>query len=121
MWPKRLRDYWAGVDDGADVSYRVAVAARTVREWLQAISLGHGITLVPRSTASLFRGEAVRFIPMPALAPSRICLARRAEDERPMLRNFVAVAHWLGCGASHAFGLEGASIIDQHDPVGACH
>ena len=45
--PQRLRDYWAGVDDGADPSYEVSELADGPGARLSALGEGRGVSLCP--------------------------------------------------------------------------
>ena len=91
-WPRRLRDYWAGVDDGADPGYTVAVAASGPGEWLDALAEAKGVSLCPRSIAGYYRKQDVIYVPVADLGPCAVGLAWRAGDGSPLLSNFVASA-----------------------------
>ena len=87
-WSRALRDYWAGVDDGADPNYSVAVAARGQGEWLGALAEGHGVSLCPRSIAGYYRRQDVAYVPVEDVRPCEVGLAWRAGDGGPIVRNF---------------------------------
>lgn len=91
-WSSSLRDYWAGVDDGADPSYSVAVAARGPGEWLAALAGGQGVSLCPRSIAGYYRRDDVAYVRVEDVRPCTVGLAWRAGDGGPMVDNFVASA-----------------------------
>jgi DNA-binding transcriptional LysR family regulator len=91
-WPQRVRDYWAGVDDGADPAYAVSVLAGGPGEWLSAVGEGRGVSLCPASIANYYRRDDLAFLPVAGLAPNTIGLAWRRDNEGPLVRNFTACA-----------------------------
>ncbi|MBV9424189.1 MAG: LysR family transcriptional regulator [Solirubrobacterales bacterium] len=91
-WSRALRDYWAGVDDGADPSYGVAVAAPGPGEWLAALAEGQGVSLCPGSIAGYYQRQDVAYVRVEDLRPCTVGLAWRAGDGGPILGNFVASA-----------------------------
>ena len=91
-WAPALRDYWAGVDDGADASYRVAVAAPGPGEWLAALAEGQGVSLCPRSISGYYQRQDIAYVRVEDLRPCTVGLAWRASDGGPIIGNFVASA-----------------------------
>ena len=91
-WAPALRDYWAGVDDGADPSYTVAVAARGPGEWLAALAEGQGISLCPSSIAGYYQRQDIAYVRAEDVPPCTVGLAWRASDGGPIVGNFVASA-----------------------------
>ena len=91
-WSRALRDYWAGVDDGADPSYGVAVAAPGPGEWLAALAEGQGVSLCPGSIAGYYQRQDVAYVRVEDVRPCTVGLAWRAGDGGPILGNFVASA-----------------------------
>jgi DNA-binding transcriptional LysR family regulator len=92
-WPRRVRDYWAGADDGMDPSYEVSVVASGPGEWLDALGAGKGVSLCPASIAGYYRREDLAYVPVERLGPSTIGVAWRVDRDGPLVRNFVASAH----------------------------
>lgn len=91
-WSPALRDYWAGVADGADPGYNVAVSATGPGGWLDALAEGEGVSLCPRSIAGYYRREDIAYVRVEGLPPSVIGLASQPADDAPIIRNFVASA-----------------------------
>lgn len=91
-WPQRLRDYWAGVADGADPSYEVSVLADGPGDWLSGLREGRGVSLSPASIADYYRRADLAYANVRDLAPSTVGLAWRRDPAGPVLRNFVASA-----------------------------
>lgn len=53
---------------------------------------GRGICLVAAGNAPLITRGGVVTRPVHGLAPSRLALARRADDQRPLVRDYVRAA-----------------------------
>ncbi|HEV3046046.1 MAG TPA: LysR family transcriptional regulator [Solirubrobacteraceae bacterium] len=100
-WPRRLRDHWAGVDDGAPAGYAIGALAGGLGEWLAALGEGRGVSLCPASIVSFYAREDLSFVPVVDLAESTIGLCWRLDRDGPALRNFIAYArtHFAERGA----------------------
>jgi DNA-binding transcriptional LysR family regulator len=88
-WSQNLRDYWAGVEDGLDASYRVTALANSPGEWLSAIGDGSGISLCPASVGSYYTRNDVSCVRVGGLTPNAVGLAWRQDQLGPLLRNFI--------------------------------
>ena len=88
-WPQRVRDYWAGVDDGGDTAYEFPLLADNPGEWLNAIAEGRGVSLCPASIASYYRRDDLSYVWVADLAPNPVGLAWRHDRHGPLLRNFI--------------------------------
>jgi DNA-binding transcriptional LysR family regulator len=88
-WSQQLRDYWAGVGDGVDASYRVAALANSPGEWLTAIAEGIGVSLCPASIANYYTRDDLAYVRVGGLAPSSVGLAWRNDQVGPLMRNFI--------------------------------
>jgi DNA-binding transcriptional LysR family regulator len=101
-WPQRIRDYWAGVDDGADATYAVAIVTHGLGEWLAALADGKGWSLCPRSIAAYYERDGLVFGPVEGLGHGTIGLAWRSDHDVALVVNFVrsageyVAAHSLG-------------------------
>jgi DNA-binding transcriptional LysR family regulator len=91
-WPQRLRDYWAGVDDGADASYEVSVLADGPGAWLSAVGGGRGVSLCPASIAGYYRRADLAYVTVSDVAPNSVGIAWRRDRDGALLRNFIASA-----------------------------
>jgi DNA-binding transcriptional LysR family regulator len=88
-WAQRVRDYWAGVDDGADPAYEISVLADSPGEWLDAIAQGRGLSLCPASIAGFYRRGDLGYVPVAKLAANLVGLAWRHDQQGPLVRTFV--------------------------------
>lgn len=91
-WPQRLRDYWAGVDDGADPAYVVSVLAHGPGEWLDALAEGRGVCLCPSSISSYCQRDDLAFTSVEQLTANAVGLAYRRGRGGPLVSNFIASA-----------------------------
>ena len=91
-WPQRLRDYWAGVDDGADPCYEVSELADGPGAWLSALGEGRGVSLCPASIAGYYRRADLAYLTVRDLACNWIGLAWRRDRDAPVVRTFIANA-----------------------------
>jgi DNA-binding transcriptional LysR family regulator len=76
---------------GGDVPI-IGATARTVDEWCEHVVAGHGIGLSPASALRFHGRPGVCFVPGAGLPPATMCVAWRAGDTRPVVRQFVALA-----------------------------
>jgi DNA-binding transcriptional LysR family regulator len=88
-WTQHLRDYWAGVADGRDASYRVTTLANSPGEWLSAIAEGRGISLAPASIASYYARDDLSYVRVCGLVKNAVGLAWRQDQLGPLLHNFI--------------------------------
>jgi DNA-binding transcriptional LysR family regulator len=91
-WPQRVRDYWAGVDDGADPAYEVSVLADGPGTWLAAVGDGRGVSLCPASIAGYYRRADLAYVTVANVAPNSVGIVWRRDRDAALLRNFVASA-----------------------------
>jgi DNA-binding transcriptional LysR family regulator len=92
---------------------RDAPAFRTVEEKLEHVAAGHGIVLLPLSTAAFYTRPGVRYSQVSDIPPNQVCLAWDAARRSPLLRDFAAIA------AEHANLL--SSVRSIPEPSGATH
>ena len=101
-WPQRIRDYWAGVDDGADATYAVSTVTHGLGQWLGALADGKGWSLCPGSIAAYYERDGLAFEPVEELGHGKIGLAWRSDHDPALVGNFVrsagayVAAHSLG-------------------------
>jgi DNA-binding transcriptional LysR family regulator len=67
-------------------------ALRTVEEKLEHVATGHGIVILPASTAAFYRRPDVVQAAITDIGPSRVCLAWRAGRRSGLITDFVALA-----------------------------
>ena len=87
--PARWRDEWlVNPRPGGDVPV-IGAVARTIEEWREHIVAGHGISLCPASAETHNARPGIAFVPSKDTAPTALCVAWRADDDRPVVRSFV--------------------------------
>lgn len=95
--PRAWRDDWLGVPwlgvprpDGALPI--IGAEAGTIEEWREHVAAGRGISLCPESSEAFSQRPGITFVPARGVPPTSLCVAWRAEDTRPAVASFVAVA-----------------------------
>jgi DNA-binding transcriptional LysR family regulator len=73
-------------------SRRPAPAFRTVEEKLEHVAAGHGIVLLPLSTAAFYTRPGIAYIHVSDIAPNQVCLAWDATRRSPLIQDFAAIA-----------------------------
>jgi DNA-binding transcriptional LysR family regulator len=64
--------------------------SRTVEEKLELVAVGHGIAILPLSTARFYRRSDVRFVPVTDLAPTEVHLGWEQGRKSRLIAEFVA-------------------------------
>jgi len=75
-----------------DRSRQPAPFFRTVEEKLEHVAAGHGIVLLPLSTAVFYTRPGIAYIHVTDIAPNQVCLAWDATRRSPLIQDFVAIA-----------------------------
>jgi len=89
---ERWRDEWLiNPRPGGDVPI-IGAVARTIDEWRELIAAGRGISLCPASSEVFNARPGLVFVPGKGVPTTSLCVAWRADDERPTVRSFVALA-----------------------------
>jgi DNA-binding transcriptional LysR family regulator len=65
---------------------------RSVEEKLEHVAAGHGIVILPRSTAVFYRRPDVVFATVEGIEPNHVSLAWDAANRSPLVREFTAIA-----------------------------
>ena len=82
---------WAAV--AAEMRGRRSAArspSRTVEEKLELVAVGHGIAILPLSTAKFYRRPDVRFVPVTDLPPTEVRLGWERGRSSRLIEGFVA-------------------------------
>ena len=103
--PERWRDDWlVNPRPGGDVPI-IGAVARTIDEWREHVVAGRGISLCPASSEVYNARPGLVFVPSKGVPSTALCVAWRADDERPVVRSFVELATSVARdGASEADG-----------------
>jgi DNA-binding transcriptional LysR family regulator len=65
---------------------------RTVEEKLEHVAAGHGIVLLPLSTAVFYTRPGIAYLHVSDIAPNQVCLAWDAARCSPLIQDFAAIA-----------------------------
>jgi DNA-binding transcriptional LysR family regulator len=71
---------------------RPVPAIRTVEEKLEHVATGHGIVILPRSTATFYRRPDVTCIPVEDISPNQVSLAWDASRRNRLIAEFADLA-----------------------------
>jgi DNA-binding transcriptional LysR family regulator len=71
---------------------RAAPVFRTVEEKLEHVAAGHGIVVLPLSTAVFYTRPGVAFSQIVDIPPNQVCLAWDAARRSPLIQDFAAIA-----------------------------
>jgi DNA-binding transcriptional LysR family regulator len=87
-----LRDYWLAVDERDGHAVRIGAQAETPDEAFEAVAAEQGVTLLSAGNAALYARPGVTTRPLADLSPAELAVAWRADDERPIIQEFVRAA-----------------------------
>jgi DNA-binding transcriptional LysR family regulator len=65
---------------------------RTVEEKLEHVAAGHGIVVLPLSTATFYTRPDIRPVPVRDVAPNQVCLAWDSSRPSALIREYAAIA-----------------------------
>ncbi|HEY2080777.1 MAG TPA: LysR substrate-binding domain-containing protein [Streptosporangiaceae bacterium] len=71
---------------------RSAPIFRTVEEKLEHVAAGHGVVLLPLSTAAFYTRPGVSYSQISDIPPNQVCLAWDAARRSPLIQDFAAIA-----------------------------
>ena len=90
--PARWRDEWlVSPRPGGDVPI-IGAVARTIDEWREHVVAGRGISLCPASSEVYNARPGLVFVPAKGVPSTSLAVAWRADDSRPVVSSFVALA-----------------------------
>ncbi|MFI6419565.1 LysR family transcriptional regulator [Streptomyces sp. NPDC050842] len=87
-----LRDYWLALDSRGGRPPVIGAEIGGVDETYEALAGGLGICLVAAGNVPLLAREGVAIRPVSGVTPSRLVLAWRADDTRPLVRGYARAA-----------------------------
>jgi DNA-binding transcriptional LysR family regulator len=90
--PFRWRDDWLlrPRPDGREPL--IGAIAATIDEWREHVAAGRGVSLCPASAERFYARPGLVFVPAIRVPPAELCVASRADDPNPLVRQFVALA-----------------------------
>jgi DNA-binding transcriptional LysR family regulator len=65
---------------------------RTVEEKLEHVAAGHGLVVLPRSTATFYTRPDITWVPIDDIGPNRVCLAWDDARTDALIQEFVTIA-----------------------------
>jgi DNA-binding transcriptional LysR family regulator len=65
---------------------------RSVEEKLEHVAAGHGVIVLPLSTATFYTRDDITHIGIPDIGPNQVCLAWDSARRNPLIGEFVAIA-----------------------------
>jgi DNA-binding transcriptional LysR family regulator len=65
---------------------------RTVEEKLEHVAAGHGLVVLPLSTATFYTRPDITWVPIDDIGPNRVCLAWDNARTEPLIHEFVEIA-----------------------------
>ncbi|MFD0136265.1 LysR family transcriptional regulator [Streptomyces sp. NPDC003631] len=91
---------------------------RGVDETLEHVAAGRGISFLARSASVFYSHPDVVYVPIPELAPERVCLAVAASQTSPVVLDFVTAAQSTAeitaeCGNYEMWQL-GGDVVSRH-------
>ncbi|WP_406333826.1 LysR family transcriptional regulator [Streptomyces sp. NBC_00203] len=87
-----LRDYWLALDARAGSPARIGAEAASADETYEALVDGRGVCLLAAGNAPLLTRGGVVTRPVRGISPSRLALAWRAGDRRPLVGAYAEAA-----------------------------
>jgi DNA-binding transcriptional LysR family regulator len=84
------RDFWLALDERKGHPVHIAEEVMNADETFEAVANGTGIVLLSAGNAEIYRREGVITRPVGGLGPSEMAVAWRADDDRVVVRDFVA-------------------------------
>lgn len=87
-----LRDYWLAADARGGRPARIGAEVASAEETYEALVAGLGVVLVAAGNAPLLTLGGVATRPVRGITPSRLALAWRSSDARPLVRDYVRAA-----------------------------
>jgi DNA-binding transcriptional LysR family regulator len=98
--PVRWRDDWLmSPRPGGDVPI-IGAVARTIDEWREHVIAGLGVSLCPASAERFYARPGLAFVAADGVPPAALCIAWRADDDRPVVRRFVEVVTSMAAAPS---------------------
>jgi DNA-binding transcriptional LysR family regulator len=83
-----LRDYWLALDARAGRPPRIGAEIASTDETYEALVGGRGVCLIAAGNAPLLTLGGVTTRPVRGIPPSRLALAWRRDDTRPLVRDY---------------------------------
>ncbi|MEV6261371.1 LysR family transcriptional regulator [Streptomyces sp. NPDC051784] len=93
-----MRDYWLALDARGGRAPRIGGVVASAEETHEAVANGEGVVLLAAGNAPLIARDDVVCLPVRGVSPSELAVAARRDDERPLVRAYLAGARELAAG-----------------------
>jgi DNA-binding transcriptional LysR family regulator len=93
-----LRDYWLALDARDGREPRIGGVVGSAEETHEAVANGQGVALLATGNAPLVVRDEVIAVPVRGISPSQLAVAARRDDERPLVKAYLAAAAKVGAG-----------------------
>jgi hypothetical protein len=87
------RDFWLALDDRNGHPVRIGAEVETPDEAFEAVAARQGVVLLSEGNAELYSQPGISTVPVVDLAPAELAVSWRADDRRPVVREFADAAH----------------------------
>ncbi|MBJ7906964.1 LysR family transcriptional regulator [Streptomyces sp. DSM 110735] len=87
-----LRDHWLAMDARGGRVPRIGAVVGSAEETHEAVANGQGVVLLARGNAPLIVRDEVVAVPVRGISPAQLAVAARGDDERPLVRGYLAAA-----------------------------
>ncbi|MEU4347985.1 LysR family transcriptional regulator [Streptomyces sp. NPDC023838] len=94
-----VRDYWLALDARDGRPPRIGAVVASAEETHEAVAEGQGVVLLAAGNAPLIARDEVVAVPVRGISPSRLAVAARHDDQRPLVLTYLAAAREVGATA----------------------
>ncbi|MFE9663117.1 LysR substrate-binding domain-containing protein [Streptomyces sp. NPDC005955] len=91
-----LRDHWLALDARDGRPPRIGGVVASAEETHEAVAGGQGVVLLAAGNAALVVRDGVVAVPVRGVSASRLAVAARRDDGRPVVRAYLAAAREFG-------------------------
>jgi DNA-binding transcriptional LysR family regulator len=93
-----LRDHWLALDAGGGRPPRIGAVVASAEETHEAVANGQGVVLLAAGNAPLIARDDVTALPVRGITPAELAVAARRDDDRPLVRAYLAEAAAVAAG-----------------------
>ncbi|WP_405664861.1 LysR family transcriptional regulator [Streptomyces sp. NBC_01166] len=95
-----MRDHWLALDARGGREPVIGGVIASAEETHEAVANGQGVALLASGNAPLIARDTVICLPVRGITPSELAVAARRDDERPLVRAYLAGAEELAAGGN---------------------
>ncbi|GAA5034711.1 LysR substrate-binding domain-containing protein [Terrabacter aeriphilus] len=112
---------WAAVATADARERSTAMPPMTAKQAVSVVASGSGVVVVPMSVARLHHRKDVVHRPVTGVAPSRVGLAWRVDDDDPRLEEFIGIVRGRTERSSRGAGADGDAKAGSDAKAGGRH